>query len=161
MKRIVYDQTKCVGCRVCEAICSFTNYHESNPTKARGKILRTVTDGLLTKIRITCLQCEKPMCMEICPASAISENAEGVKTVDTEKCLGCRMCEIACPVGAIHVHPDTEAAVKCDQCMDEDEPQCVKYCYSKALSFVDNERMGYVMAREKSSTFLEQQAKET
>jgi carbon-monoxide dehydrogenase iron sulfur subunit/electron transport protein HydN len=98
--------------------------------------------------------------MAVCPSGAICENDKGVKVVDSEKCLGCRMCEIACPVGAIHVHPDMGTSVKCDQCCDEDEPQCVKYCYSTALTLVDSKKIGYVVARAKSSKFIEQQSKE-
>ena len=154
MKRIVWDQTKCTGCRVCEAICSFVNEGEFNPTKARCKVLHTVDRQIRYTIRVSCLQCEEAYCKAVCPAGAISIK-DGVKIVDEDKCLGCKMCEIACPVGAIAVHPEKGVALKCDMCPDWDEPPCVKYCYSGALQLVPSETVGYALARAKSQKFLD------
>ncbi|MFC2027773.1 4Fe-4S dicluster domain-containing protein [Chloroflexota bacterium] len=154
MKRITWDQQKCTGCRVCEAICSFVKEGEFNPIKARGKVLHTVDRQIRYTIRVYCLQCEEAYCMAICPASAISVK-DGIKIVDENKCLGCKMCEIACPVGAIAVNPEKGVALKCDLCVDQEEPQCVKYCYSEALQYLPSETVGYALARTKSQKFLD------
>ena len=154
-KRIVWDQSKCTGCRVCEAICSFTKEGEFNPVKSRCKILRTIEDSVLYKVRVSCLQCEKPYCQEVCPAGAIIENDNGVKVTDESKCIGCRMCELACPVGAITVNMEKGVSLKCDLCKDENEPQCVEYCYTGALQYIASEKTGNVLARSKSDKYLE------
>ena len=154
MKRITWDQTKCTGCRVCEAICSFVKEGEFNPVKARCKVLHTVDRQIRYTIRVYCLQCEEAYCMAVCPASAIS-NKDGIKVVDEDKCLGCKMCEIACPVGAIAVNSEKGVSLKCDLCIDQDEPQCVKYCYSEALQYVPSEIVGHSIARRKSQKFLD------
>jgi Fe-S-cluster-containing hydrogenase component 2 len=133
---------------------------ESNPVKARCKVVRTVKDALLYKVRVSCLQCEEPNCMAVCPTGAITENEQGVKVVDEAKCLGCRMCEIACPVGAISVCADKGVALKCDQCQDFPEPQCVRYCFTEALRYLPDERVGITLARLKSEKFLELTGKE-
>ena len=39
MDRIVLHPTKCVGCRVCEGICSLVNEGESNPVNRRIKVV--------------------------------------------------------------------------------------------------------------------------
>ena len=160
MARIIWDQEKCPGCRVCEAICSFTKEGEFNPEKARCRIVRTVEDQRLHRVRVSCLQCDEPACMSVCPAGAISQKEDGVKVVDEDKCLGCKMCELACPVGAITVNPEKHVSIKCDQCRDLDEPQCVKYCWSEALQYIPEERVGAVLARRKSEKFKELNAKE-
>ncbi len=157
--RLIWDHEKCVGCRVCEAVCSFIKEGESNPVKSRCKIVRTVKDNILYKVRVHCQQCEDPFCKAVCPSDAIIEDMNGVKSVDEDKCIGCRMCEIACPVGAITVNPDKHVSIKCDLCKGLDEPQCVKYCYAEALQYMAPEKTGAYMARTKSEKMMEQHQK--
>ena len=152
MKRIIWDQDKCTGCRVCEAICSFVKEGEFNPVKSRGKVLLTVERQIRYSVRVSCLQCEEAFCKAVCPA--------GVKIVDEEKCIGCKLCEIACPVGAITVNPDKQVAIKCDHCTGLEEPQCVKYCYTEALKYLPSERVGTALAWSKSEKFLEMAKRE-
>jgi anaerobic carbon-monoxide dehydrogenase iron sulfur subunit len=153
--RLIWDPEKCVGCRVCEAVCSFIKEKESNPVKSRCRIIRSVKDNILYKVRVHCQQCEDAYCKAVCPAGAIIEDINGVKSIDEEKCIGCRMCEIACPVGAITVNPDKHVAIKCDLCKGLDEPQCVKFCYAEALQYIDAEKAGAYMARAKSEKMME------
>lgn len=52
--------------------------------------------------------------------------------VNEELCIGCKMCEKACPFDAIHVDPNTKKAVvneKCTLC-----GACVNVCPTKALT---------------------------
>jgi anaerobic carbon-monoxide dehydrogenase iron sulfur subunit len=153
--RLIWDPEKCVGCRVCEAVCSFIKEGESNPVKARCKIVRSVKDNLLYNVRVHCQQCEEAFCMAVCPTGAIVEDENGVKSTDTEKCIGCGMCATACPFGAITVDPDKHVSIKCDLCKGLDEPQCVKYCYAEALQYVPVEKAGMIMARAKSEKIME------
>lgn len=160
MKRIVWDMGKCTGCRVCEAICSLMKEGEFNPVKARAKVVRTVERSILHKVRVTCLQCEEPNCKAVCPTGAITLDDRGVKVTDEDKCIGCKMCEIACPVGAIAVNAEKGVSIKCDLCAGLEEPQCVKYCYPEALQYLPDERVGITLARAKSDKYVEMATKE-
>ncbi len=158
MFRIVLDPTKCDGCRTCEAVCACVNEGEANPAKARIKVVRTVEEDILYSIPVFCMQCERAACEEVCPRHAISRGPNGVLSVDEEKCVGCRMCEIACPVGAVMVNVDRHVSTKCNQCeVLGGEPQCVKHCFTGALQFVPADRVGVTKARAKSAAFLELQ----
>jgi carbon-monoxide dehydrogenase iron sulfur subunit len=160
MLRIVLDPEKCDGCRVCEAVCSLVNEGESNPVKSRIKVVRTVDNSILYSMPVYCLQCEKAYCAEVCLPRAISRNSNGVLVIHEERCIGCKLCELACPVGAITVNPDKHIAIKCDLCAAIGEPQCVKYCYPKALQLVPAEKVGITRARAKAEKFLEMEKKE-
>ena len=88
---------------------------------------------------ILCQQCEEPWCAAICPSGAISKGTDAlsgatVVTVSEEKCVGCKMCMLACPYGNIVVRAEGHAE-KCDLCGGD--PQCVKFCPRGALKFVE------------------------
>ena len=51
--------------------------------------------------------------------------------VDTEKCLGCGVCESVCPVGAIKVE-DNVAVVDADTCVDCGA--CASECPAEAIT---------------------------
>ena len=51
--------------------------------------------------------------------------------VDTEKCLGCGVCEGVCPVGAIKVE-DSVAVVDADTCVDCGA--CASECPAEAIT---------------------------
>jgi Fe-S-cluster-containing hydrogenase component 2 len=155
MERIVLDPTKCVGCRVCEGICSLVNEGESNPVKSRIKVVSTIENVILYSIPVFCQQCEIASCEAVCPRRAIARNTSGVLMVDEEKCIGCKLCEIACPVGAITVNPEKRVAIKCTQCATIGEPQCVKHCYPKALQLLPAEKVGKAKANAKAQKFIE------
>lgn len=138
-KMIVIDIDKCTGCGLCELVCSFKHHDEFNPMKSR--IYKNIYWDKALAIPIVCLQCEEPWCGKICPAGAITtekdkQTGATLVTVSEEKCVGCKMCMLACPYGCIVVS-NLGYAEKCDLCGGE--PECVKFCSSGALKFVEPE----------------------
>jgi anaerobic carbon-monoxide dehydrogenase iron sulfur subunit len=155
MNRIVLDVTKCVGCRVCEGVYSLANEGQANPVLSRIKPVRTIRDGILYSVPVFCQQCEVAACQQVCPRAAIRRDERGVVCVDEQKCAGCKLCEMACPVGAITVNPEKHVAIKCNQCLEFGEPQCVKHCYSKALQYLAAEKAGKARANAAAEKFIE------
>ncbi|MFW9933943.1 MAG: 4Fe-4S dicluster domain-containing protein [Candidatus Thorarchaeota archaeon] len=127
------DPTVCVGCRICEAICSLHWEKTINPKKARNRV-RRVDPGL--DVVVACRNCDQAWCIEACPEDAIRRNRKGIVIVDTKKCRGCGACVEACPFGAIFLHPDTQKAIKCVTC-----GFCTKYCPVDTLRIVTNEQL--------------------
>lgn len=131
-KLLVIDPTKCNGCRFCEVACSIKTEGECNPNKSRIQV--SIFDELAFYIPITCLQCDEAWCAAICPAGALSRDpATQAIVLSAEKCVGCKMCTLACPFGTIVYAPHTGKVIKCDLCAGE--PECVKFCVPGAIRY--------------------------
>jgi molybdopterin-containing oxidoreductase family iron-sulfur binding subunit len=72
-----------------------------------------------------CQQCDDPACIHVCPVKATYQNEDGTVLVDYDRCIGCRMCTVACPYQVryfnwyepewppelrTHLNPDPEVA---------------------------------------------------
>ena len=51
-------------------------------------------------ISIACNHCEKPSCLEGCPAKAYTVDSTGAVIHHQERCMGCRYCTWRCPYDA-------------------------------------------------------------
>jgi len=93
------------------------------------------------------MQCVSPACLHICPSGAITlEEATGAKIIEHAKCIGCRMCMLACPFGAVTVDPITKKVIKCDLC--EGDPACAKFCPTGAIEYLTADVYGLMRQRE-------------
>ena len=96
----------------------------------------------------SCLHCETPACVTVCPTGASYKRGEdGIVLVDEDKCIGCGLCAWACPYGARELSPVEGVMKKCTLCVDriynehlpveEREPACVQVCPTRARHFGD------------------------
>ena len=127
------DPTLCVGCQLCEYMCSFTKTGEYNSFRSR---IRTVRVDEVLISAIACRTCENAPCVIVCPRDALTQDPDlGIIRVDSTKCDGCAWCVEACDFGAISINPATTLAEICDLCETHPEgPQCVKWCPKEALT---------------------------
>ncbi len=102
-----FDQTRCDGCFACMVACK--DWHDVPAGPASWLRITPVEKGkypdcfLAYKINF-CNQCASAPCVAACPAEAITKReADGIVTVDREKCVGrdeCGFpCSIDCPAG--------------------------------------------------------------
>ena len=124
-KIIIVNPLLCTGCLECELVCSVCKTGRSNPADSRIKIAKNVEEDIC--LPITCRHCDPAPCGEICPTGAISRSSQtGAVLINYDRCIGCKMCLIACPFGAIFVDSSEGKVMKCDLCGGD--PQCVKFC---------------------------------
>lgn len=125
------DPEKCLGCSICEFVCSATKEKSMDPLLSRIRVVNLEPAG---SIAFACVQCNDTPCVKVCPRKALRQNEKnGIISVDKEKCSGCGWCIEACPFGAIAFNPNDKKAMICDLC--DGNPECVKYCPFKALTF--------------------------
>jgi len=138
---------RCLGCRSCEIACALE--HSKSKT-LRGAVREsprpqrrvTVETAGSHSLPIQCLHCEDAPCVAVCPTGALHREADlGPVLIESDYCIGCRMCMIVCPFGVIGLSRDGKAAVKCDQCIERTaagkDPACVSACPTRALQYVD------------------------
>ena len=123
------DNDKCVGCDICEYVCSFEKEKVFNPLKSR---IRSVRIGQTFNTAVTCKACKDAPCIIACEEKAITQNETGAILVDDAKCNGCGWCIDACAYGAITLHPNTRKVIICDTC--NGDPKCIPICTESALS---------------------------
>jgi Fe-S-cluster-containing dehydrogenase component len=96
----------------------------------------------------SCLHCETPACVTVCPTGASYKRAEdGIVLVDEDKCIGCKLCSWACPYGAREYSAVRGTMQKCTLCVDriynesfdevDRQPACVMACPTRARHFGD------------------------
>lgn len=140
MKKIIlFEPQKCVGCKSCELACAVEHsetknlysviYEEQLPI-SRRKVQHT--DGIV--ISDACHHCENALCVSACMSQAMYKDKDGSTQHDPSKCVGCWMCIMVCPFGAIK--RQKKNVVKCDLCKDREIPACVESCHTKALKVI-------------------------
>jgi anaerobic carbon-monoxide dehydrogenase iron sulfur subunit len=132
-KTLIIDSEICSGCKICEIACSLA--HDSRDISgglSMIKIKDNPQKGIY--VPVACGFCENAPCLDACPLHALFlDEKTGVVRVDLEECVGCGLCADSCSFKAIKIHPENNIAIVCDLCGGE--PECVKYCTQKAISY--------------------------
>ena len=162
---LVIDLDTCVGCHACAVACKEWNAGgHSAPlpdTQPYGRDAAGVWFNRIHSFEVgegehgrtvhfpkSCLHCEKPACVEVCPTGASYKRVEdGIVLVNPETCIGCKLCSWACPYGAREFDDDGGVMKKCTLCIDriynenipeaERVPACVSTCPTSARHFGD------------------------
>ena len=93
---VIADPRRCIGCYACIAGC--VENHRKAGLQAYPRLYVTHTrEGTMP---IQCRQCEEPSCLAVCPVHAISM-VDGAVRLNESLCIGCKLCALACPFGAI------------------------------------------------------------
>ena len=152
---ILTDVTRCVGCLKCVTACKDAHGLDLDVPRNWQK-----NDGLSAKnwtsivpkpeshyVRKQCRHCLEPACASACPVGALHQTEIGAVVYDSDKCLGCRYCMMACPYGIPRYDWDQQVPYvrKCIMCYDQIEigqqPACTQACPEKATIFGDRKEL--------------------
>lgn len=152
MYGILYDSTRCMGCRSCEYSCAEENGlpappDDVPPIRVTDENHRTVINEYNTSkgpvyVKVQCMHCNDPACAAACLTQAMHKTNEGPVIWRGSKCMGCRYCMVSCPFDMpkfeyFSANPKIE---KCTMCFENriqngKVPACVENCPNEALMF--------------------------
>jgi len=162
-KGMLIDLARCAGCCGCVVACQMQN--NTRPGVAWVTVDRCEWGEYPTAGRSylphSCMQCDNPPCVAVCPTGASYTREDGITLVDYAVCINCGSCFAACPYGARHVNKGgtyffdssepapyeaegiqresvMEKCVFCNELVDAGgQPACVLNCPGKARVFGD------------------------
>jgi Fe-S-cluster-containing dehydrogenase component len=148
---VLYDSTRCVGCRTCEYECAAAHGlpepdSEVEPVRTTNEKCNTVVNTFQTTkgevyVKRQCMHCNEPACGAACLTRAMHKNQTGPVTWDGDKCMGCRYCMVSCPFDGpkFEYFSSNPKIQKCDMCFDRQKageiPVCATNCPGEALTF--------------------------
>ena len=179
------DIDRCIGCQACAAACKIAN---NLPKDITYNVVYTKTDHdwdgsfgtavvkgalandnaggtlpncILEFMPIQCQHCENPSCLRVCPTGATKKREDGIVWVDSEICIGCGACIMACPYEGVrsmnssnpqyyldvvvgeydapkHIAGVVEKCTFCKNLIDRGEvPACMDLCPGRARYWGD------------------------
>jgi formate dehydrogenase iron-sulfur subunit len=150
---VLYDSTRCKGCRGCEFDCSEANNlpeptlpKDTPPIRKTDITRRTVVNTYETSkgtvhVKVQCMHCNEPACSAACLTQAMHKTRVGPVIWRGEKCMGCRYCMVSCPfdIPKFEYHSANPKIEKCDMCFNRlktgEIPACAQNCPNDALMY--------------------------
>lgn len=152
MKRMIYvEPGRCLACKSCEMACAVAHSESKELFSALQEEpmpqSRVQVEGIEGySVPLQCRHCEDAPCIKVCPTGAINRLSPlSPVLLNSEKCIGCKWCLMACPFGMIQVGREGVGVIKCDLCIERlargEEPACVSGCPTGALRFLSPEEI--------------------
>ncbi|HXE97003.1 MAG TPA: hydrogenase 2 operon protein HybA [Dongiaceae bacterium] len=161
---MLYDATRCVGCKACMSACKRVNsdygslsYEQakfdpdslwdapqdlSGSTRTLIKLFKE-SDKSWSYVKYSCMHCQKPSCVSVCPVSAMTrDDLTGIVDYNKNTCIGCRYCQVACAfnIPKFQWEKAIPQIVKCDLCKNTNLVKkgitaCAETCPVGAITF--------------------------
>src|SRR5512139_210783 len=154
---LLYDATRCIGCKACVGACKEANGLPPDTDTPMGALYDAPADlsattkniiklykgpgGRTSFMKSQCMHCVDPACASVCMISAYYKGPRGIVSYDPAKCVGCRYCQLACPFNVPKYEWRTPfpKMVKCELCRHLQEkgkiPACAAVCPREAVIF--------------------------
>jgi Fe-S-cluster-containing dehydrogenase component/CheY-like chemotaxis protein len=139
----------CYACLGCAVACAYENLGLPDDAPLSPGLLQAARLSVEAAggyaVPLLCMQCSDAPCMSVCPAKALQRpDPAGPISAAAEKCIGCRRCMVACPMGVLTFDARSRVVQKCDLCIRRAQagrkPACVASCPTDALELVEAAR---------------------
>lgn len=88
---------ECDGINACVHACKAVNI--TPPNSYWMQVLESDHITFADRLPRPCMHCDNPPCVKVCPVGATYKRVDGIILVDYFRCIGCRLCAVACPYG--------------------------------------------------------------
>ena len=142
---MLFDASRCVGCRACQSACKAANELPPDRVQANGgeydaptdlnattkNVIKQFSDGERhAYMKQQCMHCVDPSCVSACMLGALHKEGESKRSIEGEQkgsgivlydkwtCVGCRYCQLACAFNVPKFEWDEPLPliVKCELC---------------------------------------------
>jgi len=127
MRKLATDSSKCIGCGVCERVCSKVFYKSEDREKSAIRITLCENGGYSIAV---CDQCG--VCKEMCQIMALKTAHSGVVQINKKLCVGCLVCVGECLRDYMFYNDELPTPFKCVAC-----GSCAAQCPAGALAIVE------------------------
>jgi len=160
---MVIDLARCKNVKACQASCNHAHHIEDAQNWIKIYPMRDAEQTAPYWQPTTCMHCDEPPCVKVCPVDATFKRQDGIVLIDSNRCIGCRFCMAACPYSTRVFNwgepelpkeiadkayscetsiPQKKGTVgKCDFCADMTRmgmlPHCVSACPNGVFMFGD------------------------
>ena len=94
---MVIDLAKCKNALKCQSACNKNHYITGDNAWLKVYKMQEEKDTSPYWMPTTCMHCDHPACVTVCPVGATFKRKDGLVLIDNERCIGCRFCMAACP----------------------------------------------------------------
>jgi molybdopterin-containing oxidoreductase family iron-sulfur binding subunit len=160
---MVIDLARCKNLKRCQSACNKMHFVTEGQNWIKIYPMQDSEQTAPYWQPTTCMHCDEPPCVKVCPVDATFKRTDGTVLIDNERCIGCRFCMAACPystrvfnwdkpivpqvVEEGDYSPETSCppkigtVSKCDFCPDMvrkgELPHCVSACPNGVFYFGD------------------------
>ena len=160
---MVIDLARCKNVKACQASCNHAHHIADAQNWIKVYPMKDAEHTANYWQPTTCMHCDEPPCVKVCPVDATYKRQDGLVLIDNERCIGCKFCMAACPYSTRvfnWAEPDQSADIKnmtysaetgvparvgtvekCDFCPDRARegqlPPCVEACPNGVFYFGD------------------------
>ncbi len=159
---MVIDLAKCKNARKCIEGCQEGHNLSPDVEWLKVYLMKDNPQGEPYWFPRQCFHCDNPPCVKVCPVGATFKREDNLVLVDSDRCIGCKFCVVACPysvrvfnwekppesaVAKADYSPETSVPAqigtvnKCDFCADRARegklPYCATSCPMGAIYYGD------------------------
>ena len=160
---MVIDLSRCKNLKKCQTACNKMHWVGEKQSWIKVHSIQEAEHTSPYWQPTTCMHCDEPPCVKVCPVDATFKRQDGIVLIDNERCIGCRFCMAACPYSTRvfnwdkpviptesmnqEYSPETSCPPKigtvgkCDFCPDmvrnNQLPHCVSVCPNGVFFFGD------------------------
>ena len=94
---MVIDLARCKNVGACRDACNHAHHLHPDHNWVKIYSMQDADHAAPYWQPTTCMHCEEPPCVKVCPVDATFKRQDGIVLIDSDRCIGCRFCMAACP----------------------------------------------------------------